>query len=40
MSTIAVVKRETKSWKWVFAQFAFMSVLAYSSAFAAYQLLS
>jgi len=40
MSTIAVVKRETKSWKWVFAQLAFMSVLAYSSAFAAFQLLS
>ncbi|PBQ31815.1 ferrous iron transport protein B [Sphingobacteriaceae bacterium] len=40
MSTIAVVKRETKSWKWVFAQLAFMSILAYSSAFAAYQLLS
>lgn len=40
MSTIAVVKRETKSWKWVFAQLAFMSVLAYFSAFAAYQLLS
>ena len=40
MSTMAVVKRETKSWKWVFAQLAFMSVLAYASAFTAYQLLS
>lgn len=40
MSTIAVVKRETKSWRWVFAQLIFMSVLAYVSAFAAYQLLS
>ena len=40
MSTIAVVKRETKSWKWVFAQLVFMSVLAYASAFGAYQLLS
>jgi ferrous iron transport protein B len=40
MSTIAVVKRETKSWKWVFAQLIFMSGLAYASAFAAYQLLS
>ena len=40
MSTIAVVKRETKSWAWVFAQLAFMSVLAYASAFGAYQLLS
>jgi ferrous iron transport protein B len=40
MSTIAVVKRETKSWLWVFAQLIFMSVLAYASAFGAYQLLS
>lgn len=40
MSTIAVVKRETKSWKWVFAQLVFMSVLAYASAFGAYQLLA
>lgn len=40
MSTIAVVKRETKSWKWVFAQLIFMSALAYASAFGAYQLLS
>lgn len=40
MSTIAVVKRETKSWKWVLAQLTFMSVLAYLSAFGAYQLLS
>lgn len=40
MSTIAVVKRETKSWGWVFAQLIFMSVLAYTSAFGAFQLLS
>ena len=40
MSTIAVVKRETKSWKWVFAQLVFLSVLAYGSAFGAYQILS
>jgi ferrous iron transport protein B len=40
ISTIAVVKRETKSWKWVTAQLAFMSVLAYVSATVAYQLLS
>jgi ferrous iron transport protein B len=40
MSTVAVVRRETKSWKWVVAQFTFMFVLAYGSAFAAYQLLS
>lgn len=40
ISTIAVVKRETKSWKWVFAQLFFLSVLAYGSAFMANQLLS
>lgn len=40
MSTMAVVKRETKSWRWVFAQFIFMFVLAYGSAFSAFQLLS
>jgi len=40
MSTVAVVKRETKSWKWVLIQFVFMSALAYLSAFGAYNLLS
>lgn len=40
MSTVAVVKRETRSWKWVAAQFVFMFVLAYASAFSAFQLLS
>ncbi|MBA3681128.1 MAG: ferrous iron transport protein B [Bacteroidetes bacterium] len=40
MSTIAVVKRETKSWAWVVVQLVFMSALAYLSAFGAYQLLS
>lgn len=40
MSTIAVVKRETKSWTWVLVQLAFMSTLAYLSAFGAYQFLS
>ena len=40
MSTLAVVKRETKSWKWVAAQFVFMSAFAYLSAFSAYHLLS
>ncbi|MBA2610721.1 MAG: ferrous iron transport protein B [Bacteroidetes bacterium] len=40
MSTIAVVKRETKSWKWVLVQFVFMSTLAYLSAFSAYRLFS
>lgn len=40
MSTLAVVKRETKSWFWVTVQLAFMSALAYGSSFAAFQLLS
>jgi len=40
MSTIAVVKRETKSWKWVIVQLVFMSMLAYLSAFSAFKLLS
>jgi ferrous iron transport protein B len=32
-STIAVVRRETNSWKWPALQFAYMLVLAYSAAF-------
>jgi ferrous iron transport protein B len=39
MSTMAVVRRETGSWKWVWIQFAYMSVLAYFGSFLAYQLL-
>ncbi len=39
MSTLAVVYRETKSWKWTFYQFLFMSVLAYFSSFIVYHLL-
>jgi ferrous iron transport protein B len=40
MSTIAVVYRETHGWKWPLIQLAYLTVLAYASAFAAYQLLS
>ncbi|WAC09675.1 ferrous iron transport protein B [Dyadobacter pollutisoli] len=40
MSTIAVVYRETHGWKWPLIQLAYLTVLAYVSAFAAYQLLS
>jgi ferrous iron transport protein B len=40
MSTIAVVKRETKSWSWVVVQVIFMFAIAYFSAFSAYKLLS
>jgi ferrous iron transport protein B len=40
MSTVAVVHRETKSWIIVLAQFTFLFLLAYGSAFTAYHLLS
>jgi len=40
MSTIAVVYRETKGWKWPMIQLAYMSVLAYVSAFTVFQILS
>ena len=40
MATLAVVKRETKSWKWPFIQMGFMAVLAYIGAWIAYQILS
>ncbi len=39
MSTLAVVKKETNSWKWPAAQLVFMSLFAYIVALIAYQLL-
>ena len=39
MSTIAVVRRETKSWKWPLIQFTYMGVLAYLASFIAYHIL-
>ena len=39
MSTLAVVYRETKNWKWPAIQFLFMGVLAYVSSFVVYQIL-
>ena len=39
MSTLAVTKRETNSWKWPIIQFVFMTALAYIGAFIAYNLL-
>ena len=39
MSTIAVVKRETKSWKWAGIQFVYMTALAYFASLATYQFL-
>ena len=40
MSTLAVVKRETKSWKWAMIQFIFMTALAYFGSLLVYQLMS
>lgn len=40
MATMAVVKRETGSWKWTFIQLGFFGVLAYLGAFISFQLLS
>jgi ferrous iron transport protein B len=39
MSTLAVVKRETGSWKWPLLQFGYLSALAWLSSFLVYQLL-
>ncbi len=40
MSTVAVVHRETKSWKWPLLQIVYMSGLAYLASLCAYQVLS
>jgi len=40
MSTLAVTKRETNSWKWPAIQFVFMTAIAYVGAMVVYQLLS
>lgn len=39
MSTIAIVKKETGSWKWTIIQLVFMSGIAYIAALIAYQFL-
>lgn len=39
MSTLAVVKRETRSWKWPIVQFIYMTALAYVMSLLVYQLL-
>lgn len=39
MSTLAIVKRETKSWKWPIIQFFMMTGLAYLASWGVYQLL-
>ncbi len=40
MSTLAAVKRETRSWKWPLFQLAYMTLLAYGMSFLVYQLFS
>jgi ferrous iron transport protein B len=40
MSTLAVVKRETRGWKWPIVQLLYMTGLAYLMSFIAYQLLT
>ncbi len=40
MATMAVVKRETRSWKWPFIQLIYMGLLAYIGAFITFNLLS
>ncbi|MES2807383.1 MAG: ferrous iron transport protein B [Bacteroidota bacterium] len=39
ISTVAIVYRETKDWKWPTIQFVYMTVLAYAASFVIYQLL-
>lgn len=40
MSTLAIVRRETKSWKWPLIQFGFMSFMAYFGALLTYTIFS
>ncbi len=40
MSTLAVVKRETRSWKWPLIQFVYMTVLAYVMSWVVYRMFS
>src|SRR5690606_13359658 len=37
MSTLAVVRRETRSWRWPAFMFAYMTALAYAASFIVYQ---
>ena len=37
-STLAVIKRETGSWKWMFVTFGYLLTLAYIGAFITYQI--
>jgi len=37
ISTVAIVRRETNSWRWPLFQIAYMTTLAYAGAFIVYQ---
>jgi ferrous iron transport protein B len=37
-STLAVIRRETGSWKWMAITFVYMFVLAYAASFATYNI--
>jgi len=39
MSTVAITYRETKTWKWPFLQFFYMTSLAYLASLLVYQLM-
>ncbi|RYZ44394.1 MAG: ferrous iron transporter B, partial [Chitinophagaceae bacterium] len=40
MSTLAIVKRETRTWKWPAIQLVYMTAIAYLMSLLAYQLLA
>jgi ferrous iron transport protein B len=40
MATLAIVKRETKSWKWPLIQILYMGALAYIASFIVFKLFS
>jgi ferrous iron transport protein B len=40
MSTLAIVKKETNSWKWPMIQLFSMTAIAYLSALVVYQILT
>ncbi|MEM8966831.1 MAG: ferrous iron transport protein B [Bacteroidota bacterium] len=40
MSTLAIVKQETRSWKWPLLQLLYMTIMAYGAALLVYQLMS
>jgi ferrous iron transport protein B len=39
MSTLAVTKRETRTWKWPIIQFVYMTTIAYVMSLVVYQLI-